>query len=154
MRSLLLPGSDKTSGLPVIPTSPPLVRVTIASLEERNVLLQNGLDFYGATFFPTEAATSTPVLRTSGRKSILGNRYSRPTTIRKYLTIVEPEVSSLSQKLDPSPYIGSHNVPILEQSPSCYLSTYSYFQACNKLLVVNLSSINVHFALTTFLQGV
>jgi hypothetical protein len=48
--------------------------VTLASLEEYNTLLQNGLDFYGATFFPTEATASTSVARTSGRKSILGNR--------------------------------------------------------------------------------
>ncbi|PSN55412.1 hypothetical protein C0J52_11076 [Blattella germanica] len=60
--------------LPVIQSSPPIVRVTLASLEECNVLLQNGLDFYGATFFPTEAAASTSVVRTTGRKSILGNR--------------------------------------------------------------------------------
>jgi hypothetical protein len=76
MKSQLLATADKTSGLPVISMSPPLVRVTVASLEERNVLLQNGLDFYGATFFPTEAAEATGVLRTSGRKSFLGNRYS------------------------------------------------------------------------------
>jgi hypothetical protein len=85
MRPLLLPAADKTSGLPVIASSPPLVRVTLASLEECNILLQNGLDFYGATFFPTEAAASTSVLRTSGRKSILGNRYSRMMTIRSTL---------------------------------------------------------------------
>ncbi|GFG35440.1 hypothetical protein Cfor_09098, partial [Coptotermes formosanus] len=52
------PTAEKTSGLPVINPSPPLVRVTLASLEECNILLQNGLDFYGATFFPTEAAVS------------------------------------------------------------------------------------------------
>uniref|UniRef100_A0A1L8DD19 Uncharacterized protein n=1 Tax=Nyssomyia neivai TaxID=330878 RepID=A0A1L8DD19_9DIPT len=34
---------------------PPPIRITLASLEEFNALLQNGLDFYGATFFPTEA---------------------------------------------------------------------------------------------------
>lgn len=33
---------------------PPPVRITLASVEEFNMLLQNGLDFYGATFFPTE----------------------------------------------------------------------------------------------------
>ncbi|XP_021940918.1 uncharacterized protein LOC110840297 isoform X3 [Zootermopsis nevadensis] len=69
------PAADKTSGgLPVIVPPPPLVRVTLASLEEYNILLQNGLDFYGATFFPTEAAVSTSAVRTSGRKSVLGNR--------------------------------------------------------------------------------
>ncbi|XP_055298233.1 uncharacterized protein LOC129566380 isoform X2 [Sitodiplosis mosellana] len=35
------------------PPSP--IRITLASLDEYNILLQNGLDFYGATFFPTEA---------------------------------------------------------------------------------------------------
>lgn len=34
---------------------PPPVRITLASVEEYNLLLQSGLDFYGATFFPTEA---------------------------------------------------------------------------------------------------
>jgi hypothetical protein len=60
--------------MPVISPSPPLVRVTLASLDEYNILLQNGLDFYGATFFPTGAATSTSVVRTTGRKPILGSR--------------------------------------------------------------------------------
>lgn len=36
-------------------TSPP-VRITLASSDEYNILLQNGLDFYGATFFPTADA--------------------------------------------------------------------------------------------------
>nr|CAD7596714.1 unnamed protein product [Timema genevievae] len=54
--------------------SPPIVRVTLANLEESNILLQNGLDFYGATFFPTESAASTTVMRSTGRKSIVGNR--------------------------------------------------------------------------------
>lgn len=34
-----------------------VLRVTLASIEEANILLQNGLDFYGATYFPTELAT-------------------------------------------------------------------------------------------------
>ncbi|CAK1595653.1 unnamed protein product [Parnassius mnemosyne] len=34
-----------------------VVRVTLANIEEANILLQNGLDFYGATYFPTELAT-------------------------------------------------------------------------------------------------
>lgn len=36
-------------------STPPTIRITLASLDEYNILLQNGLDFYGATFFPTEA---------------------------------------------------------------------------------------------------
>ncbi|KAJ8932384.1 hypothetical protein NQ314_014695 [Rhamnusium bicolor] len=36
------------------PGSPPPIRITVASLDEYNNLLQQGLDFYGATYFPTE----------------------------------------------------------------------------------------------------
>jgi hypothetical protein len=50
---------------------PPPIRITLASLEEYNILLQNGLDFYGATFFPTEAtlpnATAARILTKKGR---------------------------------------------------------------------------------------
>lgn len=51
--------------------APPVVRVTLASLEECNVLLHNGLDFYGATFFPVEAAS--PVA--PKKKALPPNRY-------------------------------------------------------------------------------
>jgi hypothetical protein len=77
------PAAEKTTGLPFVSTSPPLVRVTLASLEECNILLQNGLDFYGATFFPTEAAVSTSLVRTRGNKSVLGNRYTNADTYHK-----------------------------------------------------------------------
>ncbi|KAF7272291.1 uncharacterized protein LOC143192698 isoform X3 [Rhynchophorus ferrugineus] len=36
------------------PGTPNPIRITVASLEEYNTLLQQGLDFYGATYFPTE----------------------------------------------------------------------------------------------------
>ncbi|CAH0548764.1 unnamed protein product [Brassicogethes aeneus] len=36
------------------PGTPNPIRVTMASLDEFNNLLQQGLDFYGATYFPTE----------------------------------------------------------------------------------------------------
>lgn len=36
------------------PGTPNPVRITLASLDEYNNLLQQGLDFYGATYFPTE----------------------------------------------------------------------------------------------------
>jgi hypothetical protein len=84
------PTAEKTSGLPVINPSPPLVRVTLASLEECNILLQNGLDFYGATFFPTEAAVSMSGVRTSGKKSIVGNRYSNGDSYHEHSDVVEP----------------------------------------------------------------
>ena len=35
--------------------APAVIRVTLASMDEYNILLQNGLNFYDATFFPTEA---------------------------------------------------------------------------------------------------
>lgn len=44
---------DEASGSKEAP--PPPIRITLASLEEYNLLLQNGLDFYGATFFPTDS---------------------------------------------------------------------------------------------------
>ncbi|KAK9754117.1 hypothetical protein QE152_g1516 [Popillia japonica] len=37
-----------------IPGTPNPIRITVASLDEYNNLLQQGLDFYGATYFPTE----------------------------------------------------------------------------------------------------
>ncbi|CAB3255158.1 unnamed protein product [Arctia plantaginis] len=48
-------GELASSMIPKEATS--VVRVTLANIEEANILLQNGLDFYGATFFPTELAT-------------------------------------------------------------------------------------------------
>ncbi|GAB1864944.1 hypothetical protein CAJAP_06023 [Camponotus japonicus] len=35
-------------------TGPPVIRVTLANVEETSMLLSRGLDFYGATYFPTE----------------------------------------------------------------------------------------------------
>lgn len=32
-----------------------VIRITLASMDEYNLLLQSGLNFYDATFFPTEA---------------------------------------------------------------------------------------------------
>lgn len=37
------------------PGVPNPIRITMASLDEYTNLLQQGLDFYGATYFPTEA---------------------------------------------------------------------------------------------------
>lgn len=37
---------------------PAVIRITLASMDEYNILLQNGLNFYDATFFPTEANIS------------------------------------------------------------------------------------------------
>lgn len=48
-----------------IPGTPNPVRVTLASLDEYNNLLQHGLDFYGATYFPTEPLKKDTQLRNS-----------------------------------------------------------------------------------------
>lgn len=51
-----LPKVAKEDELPNNKDAPPApIRITLASLDEYNILLQNGLDFYGATFFPTES---------------------------------------------------------------------------------------------------
>jgi hypothetical protein len=50
-------------------TPPAPIRITLASVEEYNYLLQNGLNFYGATFFPTDAtlpATATKIATKKG----------------------------------------------------------------------------------------
>jgi hypothetical protein len=51
-------------------TPPAPIRITLASVEEYNYLLQNGLDFYGATYFPTEPnlpATASKIATKKGR---------------------------------------------------------------------------------------
>lgn len=58
------PGKSESGGY-----SPPLVRITLASLDECHNLLQNGLDFYGATFFPTEPGPNNALLKVINKKS-------------------------------------------------------------------------------------
>ncbi|XP_073978529.1 uncharacterized protein isoform X2 [Rhodnius prolixus] len=55
--------SNKSDGY-----SPPLIRITLASMDECHTLLQNGLDFYGATYFPTEPGPNNTLLKVVGRK--------------------------------------------------------------------------------------
>lgn len=50
-----LPSKDEQDVAHKKDEPPPPIRITLASLEEYNTLLQSGLDFYGATFFPTES---------------------------------------------------------------------------------------------------
>ncbi|XP_015110832.1 uncharacterized protein LOC107037028 isoform X2 [Diachasma alloeum] len=50
-----LKGDTQNANEPsTIYTGPPIIRVTLASVEETSMLLSRGLDFYGATYFPTE----------------------------------------------------------------------------------------------------
>lgn len=64
------PKIDEADVANIKDTPPAPIRITLASVEEYNYLLQNGLDFYGATFFPTEAnlpATATKIATKKGR---------------------------------------------------------------------------------------
>lgn len=49
-------------------SAPAPIRITLASIDEFNYLLQNGLDFYGATFFPTEANLPATAHRIATKK--------------------------------------------------------------------------------------
>ncbi|XP_033231022.1 uncharacterized protein LOC117182099 [Belonocnema kinseyi] len=53
-------------------TGPPVIRVTLASVEETSMLLSRGLDFYGATYFPTD--TPHPAAHTLSKYK--NNRWS------------------------------------------------------------------------------
>ncbi|KAG5683711.1 hypothetical protein PVAND_012976 [Polypedilum vanderplanki] len=70
------------------PPSP--IRITLASIDEYNYLLQNGLDFYGATFFPTEAKlpdNAATALRTKkGTRLVDG---SIPGRVRELLPVFD-----------------------------------------------------------------
>lgn len=65
--------SSTGGGAPSVTTST-AVRITLASLDECNSLLKDGLDFYGATYFPTEPALATAIASTDdGRKTVINN---------------------------------------------------------------------------------
>ncbi|XP_050504772.1 uncharacterized protein LOC126883356 [Diabrotica virgifera virgifera] len=53
------------------PGAPPPIRITVASLDEYNALLQQGLDFYGATYFPTEPLKKDQLNQLRGSKEKL-----------------------------------------------------------------------------------
>lgn len=65
------------------PPAPPVVRITLASMEECNVLLHNGLDFYGATFFPVEAASPVSLKK----KPLAPNRYVVRYVVQRVLVL-------------------------------------------------------------------
>lgn len=52
----------------IVETPPNPIRITLASVEEYNYLLQNGLDFYGATYFPTEPNLPAAACKIATRK--------------------------------------------------------------------------------------
>ncbi|XP_044004619.1 uncharacterized protein LOC122849841 isoform X2 [Aphidius gifuensis] len=51
--------TQNTNEPPTIYTGPPVIRITLANVEETSMLLGRGLDFYGATYFPTETPNSS-----------------------------------------------------------------------------------------------
>ncbi|CAG9803351.1 unnamed protein product [Chironomus riparius] len=72
-----------------IEAPPAPIRITLASLEEYNYLLQNGLDFYGATFFPTEAnlpANAAKIATKKGTRLVDG---SIPGRVRELLPVFD-----------------------------------------------------------------
>ncbi|XP_055383152.1 uncharacterized protein LOC129613206 isoform X2 [Condylostylus longicornis] len=72
---------------------PPLIRVTLASLDEFNILLQNGLNFYDATFFPTDA--NLPV--TAG-KIVYKRSYASGHVVTTYRDVNEAKEPSWPRK--------------------------------------------------------
>lgn len=51
--------TQNTNEPSTIYTGPPVIRITLANVEETSMLLGRGLDFYGATYFPTETPNSS-----------------------------------------------------------------------------------------------
>ncbi|KAF7399367.1 uncharacterized protein V1477_009584 [Vespula maculifrons] len=58
-------------------TGPPVIRVTLASLEETTILLSQGLDFYGATYFPTD----TPFTSSQSLVKYKSNRWNELSSV-------------------------------------------------------------------------
>uniref|UniRef100_A0A182PKY6 Uncharacterized protein n=1 Tax=Anopheles epiroticus TaxID=199890 RepID=A0A182PKY6_9DIPT len=68
---------------------PPPIRITLASLEEYNHLLQNGLDFYGATFFPTEAQLPPHAAKIATKRGTRMIDGSIPGRVRELLPVFD-----------------------------------------------------------------
>uniref|UniRef100_A0A1A9WFW4 Uncharacterized protein n=1 Tax=Glossina brevipalpis TaxID=37001 RepID=A0A1A9WFW4_9MUSC len=67
--------------------SPAFIRVTLASLDEYNILLQNGLNFFDATFFPTEANISLKGAKIEHKRRMLDG--SIPGRVRDLLPVFD-----------------------------------------------------------------
>ncbi|XP_022215045.2 uncharacterized protein LOC111069332 isoform X3 [Drosophila obscura] len=66
---------------------PAVIRITLASMDEYNILLQNGLNFYDATFFPTEANISLKGARIDYKRRMLDG--SIPGRVRELLPVFD-----------------------------------------------------------------
>ncbi|KAL5277393.1 hypothetical protein ACFFRR_002562 [Megaselia abdita] len=71
---------------------PALIRVTLASMDEYNILLQNGLNFYDATFFPAEANIPVKGAKIEYKRSLYNYRMldgSIPGRVRELLPVFD-----------------------------------------------------------------
>lgn len=68
-------------------TAPAVIRVTLASMDEYNILLQNGLNFYDATFFPTEANIPMKGAKIEYKRRMLDG--SIPGRVRELLPVFD-----------------------------------------------------------------
>lgn len=66
---------------------PAVIRITLASLDEYNVLLQNGLNFFDATFFPTDANISFKGARIDYKRRLMDG--SIPGRVRELLPVFD-----------------------------------------------------------------
>lgn len=66
---------------------PAVIRVTLASMDEYNILLQNGLNFYDATFFPTETNISLKGAKIDYKRRMLDG--SIPGRVRELLPVFD-----------------------------------------------------------------
>ncbi|KAH8287685.1 hypothetical protein KR054_011600 [Drosophila jambulina] len=66
---------------------PAVIRITLASMDEYNVLLQNGLNFYDATFFPTDANISLKGAKIDYKRRMLDG--SIPGRVRELLPVFD-----------------------------------------------------------------
>jgi len=70
-------------------TPPAPIRITLASVEEFNYLLQNVLDFYAATYFPTEANLPATAAKIATKKGIRLLDGSIPGRVRELLPVFD-----------------------------------------------------------------
>ncbi|XP_030381680.1 uncharacterized protein LOC115629364 isoform X3 [Scaptodrosophila lebanonensis] len=78
---------DKPDRLEKRELPPAVIRITLASMDEYNILLQNGLNFYDATFFPTEANISLKGAKIDYKRRMLDG--SIPGRVRELLPVFD-----------------------------------------------------------------
>ncbi|XP_036319891.1 LOW QUALITY PROTEIN: uncharacterized protein LOC118734285 [Rhagoletis pomonella] len=64
-----------------------VIRITLASMDEYNILLQNGLNFYDATFFPTEANLQMKGAKIDYKRRIFDG--NKPSRVRELLPVFD-----------------------------------------------------------------